>query len=178
MQCCGFWVYKDLRIGLFQNLDGQYLQEVQWKQSFLNEYFCTFPTWVQIWVWQAMLSPGTGHQVTVCAEGLPLCKCSLGPSKQKQPKKKKKKSLSAIFVHRNTELDPKNTDTVRGTSRSQLLIIYGNGGGGHREGSQRWKTSDKATPFHCHSFQPPFIRAVNKEQKKMDFLLPSKRIKQ
>ena len=37
---------------------------------------------------------------------------------------------------------------------------------------------DKAAPFYCHSFQPPFIRAVTKEQKKMDFLLPSKRIKQ
>lgn len=31
---------------------------------------------------------------------------------------------------------------------------------------------------YCHSFQPPSITAVTKEQKKTDFLLPSKRIKQ
>lgn len=43
---------------------------------------------------------------------------------------------------------------------------------------QRWKTTNWATLFYCHSFQPPFIGAVTKVQKKMDFLLPSKRIKQ
>lgn len=27
-------------------------------------------------------------------------------------------------------------------------------------------------PFHCHSFQPPFISVVTKKQKNMDFLFP------
>lgn len=123
---------------------------------------------MQILNWQLILNVGIVYQVTVCAEELPLY--VFGAFLNKNNNKK----LSAIFVHRNMEPDPKNMDMVKGILRSQLLIIYGGG----KEGSQRWKTTDKATPLHCHSFQPPFIRAVNKEQKKMDFLLPSKRIKQ
>lgn len=39
---------------------------------------------------------------------------------------------------------------------------------GKREVPENGKL-DRETSFHCHSLPPPFIRAVTKEQKKMDF---------
>lgn len=100
-------------------------------------------------------------------KGCLYIKCGLGPSETKTTKKRT--FLLFLFTETRSQI-LKNADRVRGILRSQLLIIYGNGVEGG--GSQRWKTSDKATPFHCHSFQPPFIRAVNKEQKKIDFSFP------
>jgi len=158
-----FCLQRSQNWSLSQNLDGRYLPEVKFKWSFLNEYFCTCAAWVQILNWQLILNVGIVHQVIVCAEELPLY-------------------VSGAFLNKTTT---KNFLFLFTETWSQILKtrtwweeFWGANYQLSKEGSQRWKTTDKATPFHRHSSQPPFIRAVNMEQKKMDFLLPSKRIKQ
>lgn len=157
MLCSHFSIYTDIKIwSLSQNLDCWYLPEVKLKWSILNEYLYTSVTWGQILKWQLILKVGIVHHVTGCAF---VWKCCLEPSQQKQ------KNLFTIFVHRNMEPDPKNMSMVRWILRSQLLISYGNGKG---EESRDGKPQIWQPHFYCHSFQPPFIRAVTKEQKNME----------
>lgn len=73
------------------------------------------------------------------------------------------------------ESDPKSMYMVKGILRSQLLVIHGKREQGRTEMKNHKLGNLFLLPFISTTL---FIGAVTKDQKKMDFLLPSKRIQQ